>query len=107
MEDPQERTEIVGHAESTGQYALRSARVISNNNEVICVKVFGSIVAAIPKMTLWYGEDHDYEALMYEGSDLFVEKLIVGDFNDRLEEMFAKTKSVLRLKSRIPWIQMT
>ncbi len=30
---------------------------------------------------------------MYEGSDLFVEKITVNDFNDRLVEIFATTKS--------------
>ena len=43
-------------------------------------------------MTLWYDEDD--EIFMYEQSDTFVEKITVDDFNGRLKEIFATTKSM-------------
>ena len=62
--DQPDRSEIVAFDSSTSQYALRTAGVISyvdvgemfemlNNNKVVYVEGAG----AIPKMTLWYGED--------------------------------------------------
>ena len=94
-----EKTEIVGYDKSTGRYALRTAGETNyvdasemferlNQREVIYVDGTGSI----PKMTLWYGEDD--EVFFYEGSEVFVDKMTVDDFNKRLEEIFDTTHSM-------------
>ena len=93
-----ERSEIVAFDSSTGRYALRTAGVISyadvsemfemlNNNESIYVEGAG----AIPKMTLWYGEDDT--VFVYEGDELCVEQITVSDFNAKLEQIFDTTAS--------------
>jgi len=58
-----------------------------NNSKAIYVEGAG----AIPKMTLWYGEDDT--VFVYEGDELWVEQITVSDFNAKLEEIFHTTSS--------------
>jgi hypothetical protein len=58
-----------------------------NQHEEIYVDGTGSI----PKLTLWYGEDD--EVFLYEGSNAYVEKMTVADFNAKLEEIFETAQS--------------
>ena len=83
-----DRSEIIAFDSSTGQYALRSAGVISyvdvgemfemlNNSKVIYVEGAG----AIPKITLWYGENDTVFKLVCD--EVWVEQITVSDFNSK------------------------
>ena len=62
-----------------------------NNNKVVYVEGAG----AIPKMTLWYGEDDTVivTVFVYEGDEVYVEQTTVADFNSKWDELFNITTS--------------